>query len=40
MHEAAVAAAKAALGEEVFAAAWGRGQAMRADEIVAFAEAE
>jgi predicted ATPase len=37
-HEAAVAAAKAALGEEAFAAAWARGEAMTAEEIVAFSE--
>ena len=34
--EAAVAAAKAALGEEAFAAAWARGEAMTPEEIVAF----
>ncbi len=39
-HEAAVAAAKAALGEEPFAAAWARGEAMTPDEIVAFSQAE
>jgi hypothetical protein len=39
MHEAAIAAAEAALGEEAFAAAWARGHAMRAEEIVAFSEA-
>ena len=39
-HEAAVAAAKAALGEDAFAAAWARGEAMTPDEIVAFAETE
>jgi len=33
-HDAAVAAAKAALGEEAFAAAWARGQAMTPEEIV------
>jgi len=38
-HEKAVAAAKAALGEEAFAAAWARGEAMTAGEIVAFAQA-
>jgi predicted ATPase len=35
-HEAAVAAAKAGLGEETFAAAWARGAAMTPSEIVAF----
>ena len=34
IHERAVADAKAALGEKAFAAAWARGQAMQADEIV------
>ena len=34
--EAAVATAKAALGEEAFAAAWARGEAMTPEEIVAF----
>ena len=34
--EAAVAAAKAALGEEAFAAAWARGEVMTPEEIVAF----
>jgi hypothetical protein len=34
IHERAVADAKAALGEEAFAAAWARGQAMQPDEIV------
>jgi tetratricopeptide (TPR) repeat protein len=38
-HEAAVAAAKAVLGEEAFAAAWARGAAMTPEEIVAFAVA-
>jgi hypothetical protein len=33
-HEEAVADAKAALGEEAFAAAWARGQAMQPDAIV------
>ena len=33
-HEAAVAAATAALGEAAFAAAWARGQAMTPEEIV------
>ena len=33
VHEQAVAGAKAALGEEAFAAAWARGQAMQPDEI-------
>ena len=33
IHEQAVADAKAALGEEAFAAAWARGQAMQPDEI-------
>jgi hypothetical protein len=40
IHERAVADAQAALGEEAFAAAWARGHAMRAEEIVAFFEAE
>ncbi len=40
VQEGAVAAAKAALGEEAFAAAWVRGEAMTPEEIVAFAEAE
>ena len=35
----AVAEAKAALGEEAFAAAWARGQAMTVDDLVAFAGA-
>jgi tetratricopeptide (TPR) repeat protein len=35
-HEQAVADAKTALGEEAFAAAWARGEAMTPDEIVAF----
>ena len=34
--ERAVAAAKAALGEDAFAAAWARGEAMTPEEIVAF----
>jgi predicted ATPase len=34
VQEQAVADAKAALGEETFAAAWARGQAMQPDEIV------
>jgi predicted ATPase/class 3 adenylate cyclase len=34
MHEAAIAAAKAALGEEAFAAAWARGEAMTPEDIV------
>jgi hypothetical protein len=34
--EQAVAAAKAALGEEAFAAAWARGEAMTSEEIVVF----
>jgi predicted ATPase/class 3 adenylate cyclase len=37
--EQAVAEAKAALGEDAFAAAWARGEAMTPDEIVAFAQA-
>jgi predicted ATPase len=40
IHERAVADAQAALGEEAFAAAWARGHAMRAEDIVAFSEAE
>jgi predicted ATPase len=36
-HARAVATARAALGEEAFAAAWARGRAMTPDEIVAFA---
>jgi tetratricopeptide (TPR) repeat protein len=35
-HDEAVAAAKAALGEEAFAAAWARGEAMTPEEILAF----
>ena len=38
-HERAVADAKAALGDEAFAAAWARGEAMTAEEIVAFCTA-
>ena len=34
--EQAVAAAKAALGEDAFAAAWARGKAMTPEEIAAF----
>ena len=34
IHEQAVADAKAALGEEAFAAAWARGQAMQPEEIM------
>ena len=34
LQERAVAAAKAALGEEAFAAAWARGEAMTPEEIV------
>jgi hypothetical protein len=37
-HEAAIAAARAALGEEAVTAAWARGEAMAPEEIVAFAE--
>ena len=40
MHEAAIADARAALGEEAFAAAWARGKAMTLEEIVAFSEAK
>jgi hypothetical protein len=36
-HDLAVADAKAALGEDAFAAAWARGQAMTPEEIVEFA---
>jgi predicted ATPase len=39
-HQRAVSNAKAALGEEAFAAAWARGRAMAPQEIVAFANAE
>jgi hypothetical protein len=39
-YERAVAEAKAALGEEAFAAAWARGEAMTPEEIVVFALAE
>jgi class 3 adenylate cyclase len=39
-YERAVAEAKAALGEEAFAAAWARGDATTPEEIVAFAMAE
>jgi hypothetical protein len=35
MHEAAVAAAKAALGEKAFAEAWARGEVMTPEDIVA-----
>ena len=38
-HQRAVADAKAALGDDAFAAAWARGEAMTPDEIVAFAQA-
>jgi predicted ATPase len=37
-HSAAVSAAKAVLGEEVFKDAWARGEAMKPDDIVALAE--
>jgi hypothetical protein len=40
IHERAVAAAKAALGEEVFAAAWARGETMTPEEIVELCQAE
>jgi predicted ATPase len=40
IHERAVSDAKAALGEEAFAAAWARGEGMTVDEIVALAEVE
>jgi hypothetical protein len=36
LHERAVGDAKAALGEEAFAAAWARGEAMTPGEIVEF----
>jgi hypothetical protein len=36
-HDEAVARARAALGEEGFAAAWARGEDMKPEEIVAFA---
>jgi predicted ATPase/class 3 adenylate cyclase len=39
-HERALADAKAALGEEAFAAAWARGEAMALEDIVAFAQTE
>jgi non-specific serine/threonine protein kinase len=39
-YERAGAEAKAALGEEAFAAAWARGEAMTPEEMVAFALAE
>ena len=39
-YDRAASAAKAALGEERFAAAWARGEAMTPDEIMAFAEAQ
>ena len=38
-HDEAVARARAALGEERFAAAWARGEGMKPDEVVAFAVA-
>jgi len=38
IHERAVADARAALGGEGFASAWGRGQAMTPDEIVKFCD--
>jgi predicted ATPase/class 3 adenylate cyclase len=38
-HDQAVADAKEALGEEAFAAAWARGEAMTPEEIVAFCAA-
>jgi Tetratricopeptide repeat len=39
IYDRAVANAKVALGEEAFAAAWARGEAMRREEIVAFCTA-
>jgi hypothetical protein len=36
IHDRAVADAKAALGEEAFAAAWARGQALQPDQVVEF----
>ena len=36
LHEQVVADAKAALGDEAFAAAWARGETMTPEEIVAF----
>jgi tetratricopeptide (TPR) repeat protein len=36
-HEAAIRAARAALGDEVFAAAWAEGQAMTLDEAITYA---
>jgi hypothetical protein len=39
-YDRTVAESKAALGEEAFAAAWARGEAMTPEEIVAFALAE
>ena len=38
IHERAIAKAQAALGEEAFADAWARGQAMSAQEIVTFSQ--
>lgn len=35
LHDQAVVDAKAALGQEAFAAAWARGQAMTVEEVVA-----
>jgi hypothetical protein len=40
IENAAIRTAKAALGEDAFAAAWARGEAMTAEEIVAFANAD
>jgi len=40
VNDRAVAEARAALGEEAFAAAWARGEAMTAEGILAFARAE
>ena len=36
-HDRAVAAARAALGEEAFAAAWAEGRAMTLEQAIAFA---
>jgi hypothetical protein len=40
VHDRALADAQAALGDAAFAEAWTRGEAMTAEEIVAFSEAE
>jgi hypothetical protein len=38
MHHEAVAEAKDVLGDEAFAAAWARGEAMTPEEVAAFAQ--